>query len=375
MCDRIASLIFANSEENADLFYACKFFAPDAFAFLKRKGKTCLLLNDLEIDRGRREARVDEVQSLSEVAGSWRKRHGKAPGIPQILAAWLRQHRTRGVRVPRDFPLGLALSLQEEGILLEVEDGAFWPEREIKSAPELRAMRQALALSEAGMERAMEVLRAADIQARTGRLHWGGSLLTSERLRAEIDLCILRRGGLARGTIVAGGEQACDPHERGSGPLRANQLIIIDIFPRDLPTGFYGDITRTVVRGRANEAQRRLWQTCLEGQKQVLRAIKPGLAGGPIHQALQDFFTKDGYPTRQRNGRWEGFFHGTGHGLGLEVHEDPRFAAATFRPGQVFTVEPGIYLPGVGGVRHEDVVAITAKGGKLLTGFPKALEI
>lgn len=373
-------LLFANSEENANLFYASRFFAPDPFACLiipqrQRGEKKLLLLNDLEIDRGRREAQVDTVESISALSGVEQKRIGHSPTYPEILRAWLRRHRVSRIRVPEEFPLGLARALEKSGVQISVGPAQFFPEREVKTAADLRAMRRALAITEAGMERAWEVLRASTIQPRTNRLHWGGEVLTSERLRAEIDTCILRRGGFPRGTIVAGGNQACDPHERGSGPLFAHQLIILDIFPRDLASGFYGDLTRTVVRGRASEAQRHLWQICLEGQRQALKAIKPGLPGRPIHCAIQEFFAREGYPTRQHKGRWEGFFHGTGHGLGLEVHEEPRFAAATFRPGQVFTVEPGIYRHGLGGVRHEDVVFITASGSKLLTSLPKPFEI
>jgi Xaa-Pro aminopeptidase len=134
-------------------------------------------------------------------------------------------------------------------------------------------------------------------------------------------------------------------------------------------------MTRTVVRGRANEARRRLWETCLAGQKQALKAIQPGVAGKLVQEAVKDYFQKQGYPTEQREGRWTGFFHGLGHGLGLEIHESPRIAATTFQPGQVVTVEPGIYVPGIGGARHEDVVTVTETGHQLLSRFPKELEI
>ena len=136
-----------------------------------------------------------------------------------------------------------------------------------------------------------------------------------------------------------------------------------------------GDLTRTVVRGRASDTQRHIWETCLVGQQRVLQALRPGLKGERIHEETKAFFAKRGYPTAVRDGRWSGFFHGTGHRLGLEIHEEPRFAAATFRSGQVFTVEPGIYWPGVGGVRHEDVVVITDRGHKLISNFPKQLEL
>lgn len=373
-------LLFANSEENANLYYACRFFAPDPFACLilpKREGgeKRLILLNDLEFDRGCREAKVDAVESLSELSQTAQKKTGQAPALPELILAWLKRHRVTRLQVPEDFPLALARALESGGCKITTGPSIFFPERESKSPADLRAIRRALAMTEAAMQRALEVLRATTVQPRSKRLLWGGKLLTAERLRAEIDTVVLQNGGLPKGTIVAGGEQACDPHERGHGPLFAQQLIILDIFPRDFRTGFYGDLTRTVVRGRATEAQRHLWETCLEGQRRALKAIRPGNDGGLTHSGLVDYFASQGYPTRRHRGRWQGFFHGTGHGLGLEIHEEPRFARTTFRPGQVLTVEPGIYVPGLGGVRHEDVICVTDSGCRVLTSLEKPLEL
>lgn len=368
-------LIYADSERDPDMLYATRFFAPDAFLFLEHDGRRLVVLNDLEVDRGRKQAQVDEVVSWSDE----RKKLGLKENTPasQFAAAFLRQRKIRRVEVPACFPLGLAHALEKAGIKLVPVKGLFWPEREKKSEAELKLMRRALQITEAGMARGMEVLRATKTGSTKKRnpLQWGGKALTSEILRAEIDSAILRAGGAPANTIVAGGEQACDPHERGSGPLYANELIILDIFPRDARTGYYGDMTRTVVRGRASEAQRHLWDTVLKGQQLALKAMKPGVDGSEIHDAVKHYFTEQGYPTEQHDGRWRGFFHGTGHGLGLEIHEEPRFARTTFTPGQVITVEPGIYWPGIGGTRIEDVAAVTDSGIKLLSRFAKELEI
>jgi len=199
--------------------------------------------------------------------------------------------------------------------------------------------------------------------------------LTSEILRAEIDSTILRAGGVPTGTIVAGGDQACDPHERGSGPLYVNSLIILDVFPRDAKTGYFGDLTRTVMHGRASEAQRKLWETVKAGQALALKKIRAGVDGMTIHEAIQDFFAQRGFPTQVREGRRVGFFHGTGHGLGLEIHEYPRLQKVTLEEREVLTVEPGLYYPGLGGVRQEDVVVVTKNGCRMLSHFPKQLEV
>jgi len=220
----------------------------------------------------------------------------------------------------------------------------------------------------------MDVLRASRI-GKNRDLYWGNGVLTSARLRAEADAAILQKGGLPKNSIVAGGEQACDPHERGSGPLRAHTLIVIDLFPRDADSGYFGDMTRTVVRGKATPAQREIWELCLVGQQKALKALRPGVKMGALRDEIRNFFEKKGFPTVHRDGRWTGFFHGLGHGLGLEIHESLGRKNAPLRTHQVVTVEPGIYVPSLGGVRHEDVVVVTPEGCRKLTRFPKMLEI
>ncbi|MCK9589858.1 MAG: Xaa-Pro peptidase family protein [Terrimicrobiaceae bacterium] len=370
-----SKLIVASSEASADMLYATGFRAPDAFVFLQTGNRRLLLLSDLEFDRGRQQAKVDRVDSFSEIEEKARDGKKKKPAYARVIAAWLRANKTRGVVVPADFPLGLSRLLKKEGVRLKPAKGSFFPEREKKSLREIHAIEAAIRIAEAGMARAIDVLKSA-VPRKDGCLVLGRRILTSEILRAEIETTIVRAGGEARGdTIVAGGNQACDPHERGTGPLRANELIVLDIFPRDARSGYYGDITRTVVRGKATDDRRKLWETCLTGQAMALEKMKPGNQGAAIHDSIKEYFADQGYPTEIREGRWQGFFHGTGHGLGLEVHEAPRFAAATFLPGQVITIEPGIYIPGIGGVRHEDVALITRRGPRLLTKAPKPLEI
>jgi Xaa-Pro aminopeptidase len=365
----MTKLIYAASPDSADMLYATGFAAPDPFVFLQHRGKTTIVLNDLEIDRGHREAEADEVLSASDLGRDF---GSTSPAI--IAAGLLLRRKIRRVEVPSDFPLGMARALEKAGIKVMPVDGHFWPERETKSRRELEDIGQALRITAAGLLRAVEVLRASKI-GRDSLLKWDGKALTSEIVRAECDSAVLRAGGVPGGTIVAGGRQACDPHERGHGPLRAHELIILDVFPRDARTGFFGDLTRTVVRGRASDVQRHLWQTVCAAQKLAIRAIKPRVKGAAVHKAVQEFFSAHGYPTEKKRGRWTGFFHGTGHGLGLDLHEEPRIAATVFRPGQVFTVEPGLYYPGIGGARHEDVVTVTRTGCRLLSQLATPLEI
>jgi Xaa-Pro aminopeptidase len=372
--DGVTRLIVAASEQDPDMLYATRFFAPDAFIFLEERGKRTLVLSDLEIDRARKTAKADEFVSYSALEREVQGKQRKAPGYEKVLSHFLRKRGVRSAVVPANFPLGFAQELAAAKIRLRTTNGLFWPEREAKTDEELKQMRRALAITEASMARAIEVLAASNPGAGK-KLSWSGKTLTSEVLRAEIDSAILHAGGLPANTIVAGGDQACDPHERGSGPLKADSLIILDIFPRDAKTGYFGDMTRTVVRGRANEAQRRLWETVRDGQALALKKMKPGVDGLDLHNEVKQFFTERGFPTEVRDGRQVGFFHGTGHGLGLEIHEFPRFQKTVFKPGQVLTVEPGLYYPGVGGARIEDVVVVTKSGTRMLSRFEKRLEL
>lgn len=364
----------AASEQDADMLFATKFFVPDPFIFLERNGKRTLVLSDLEIDRGRKQAEADEILPYSqfekEVQGSSRK----SPGFEQVLAHFLVRQKVKSALVPARFPLGYARELAKHEIQVEPAGELYWPERETKTDAEQRLLRKAMEITEAGMARGIEVLKKSQ-PAKGGKLDWSGKVLTSEMLRAEIDSAILRAGGLPANTIVAGGEQACDPHERGHGPLKANSLIILDIFPRSASSGYYGDMTRTVLRGKASDAQRRLWETVNAGQALALKKMKPGVDGLKLHLEIKQFFADQGYPTEVRSGRQTGFFHGTGHGLGLEIHEFPRFQKTIFKVGQVLTVEPGLYYPGLGGVRTEDVVALTKSGIKMLSRFENRLEV
>jgi Xaa-Pro aminopeptidase len=137
-------------------------------------------------------------------------------------------------------------------------------------------------------------------------------------------------------------------------------------------------LSRTVVRGRASERLKEAYATVQAGQEIAYRAIRHGADGKEIHQRILALFEQRGFPTGKIDGRMQGFFHGTGHGLGLDIHEPPRISpgAATLRAGHVVTVEPGLYYIGMGGVRLEDVVLVTEKGNRNLTReIPQFLEI
>ena len=369
-------LIIAASEVDADLLYATGLSTPDPFIFLQTGRRSTVVLSDLEIDRGRRQARVDEVLSLSRVQRDMKASAWRAAGLADIAAWILIQRRVRSVRVPGSFPLRYAETLRRRRLRLVAGEIPFFRERLRKHPREVRHLAAALRIAECGVEAGIQCLKSSR-PGSDGILRLGGERLTSERLRATIDSAVLVAGGIPTHTIVAGGTQACDPHEVGHGPLRANQAIILDVFPRAASTGYFGDITRTVVRGRATEALKRQYHTVAEGQNIALRQLRAGVDGSKIHARILEHFEAAGFPTGSNGRRMQGFFHGTGHGLGLEIHEPPRVGPVPQRleSGNVVTVEPGLYYPSRGGVRLEDVVVIGSRGNRNLTRLPKYLEI
>jgi len=370
-------LMVADSEHDANMLYAVGMFVPDPFIYLQLRGKKFAVMSDLEIDRARKSARGCRILSLTSIQEKLKAAGSRQSGVAEVIRHILKDHGVASVLVPELFPLKLANDLEQAGVAVKVKAGSFFPQREFKSADEIRKITAALRMAEAGMAAGMAALRASRI-GRQRRLIYRGSPFTSEKLRAIIDTAILLAGGLASHTIVACGKQGCDPHETGHGPLRANEPIILDLFPRSQSTGYFGDITRTVVRGRAGEAVRKLYDTVLRGQKLALSRVRAGVATTEVHRGVQDFFEQQGYRTGRRAGRMEGFFHGTGHGVGLEIHEPPRLGTTSrgvLSPGQVVTVEPGLYYPGLGGVRLEDMVVVTRNGCRNMTRFVKSLEL
>jgi Xaa-Pro aminopeptidase len=361
-------LLFADSESNADMLYFGGVFVPDPFIAFSDRGRRVAVVSQLEFARVKKEGRFDEVLPLEEWLDKARAAEGGQARYPASVIRQLgRARRIKGFRVAGDFPCGTAFALRESGIVLEVSEGALFPAREFKDDAEAAHIRAGNAASAAGFRVVEKLLRQAEV--RRGWLYHGGRLLTSERVQEAIAVACLGHGAVAANPIVAGGDQACDPHCRGSGPLRAAEFIIVDIFPRVAKTGYHGDMTRTYLKGRPSEAQRALYHAVFEAEQWALGEHRAGKSAARIHQGVVKRFSDAGYPTRRDDGVPVGFIHGLGHGLGLAVHEPPRVnaAGARLRKGQVITVEPGLYYPGLGGVRVEDVVRVTAGEPELLS--------
>ena len=244
-----------------------------------------------------------------------------------------------------------------------------------KTPEEVRLISDSLRKTKKAMELAINMISSSKIQ--DGKLFLNGSLLTSEMIKGEINSELSRLGCTASNTIVACGIHSSMPNHRGEGPLFANQPIVIDIFPRSQESGYFGDMTRTVVKGEPSKDLERMYRTVLKGQRLGLSLIRHGAKVKDIHGTILEFFKESGFETGMIDGKQQGFIHSTGHGLGLEIHEPPRVGLTDtiLKEGNVITVEPGLYYEKLGGVRIEDVVVVKKGGCVNLTRYPKRFRI
>lgn len=375
--DTPARVIVGIPAQHPDLLYACRFDAPDPIICCEHRGRRTLVLSDLEFDRGEREADVHAVLPLSQYVKRVKQAGGRGT-TAEVIAALCRERRIRSIVVPEFTPIGLVDALRALRMRVRTQPSPFFPQRLIKTPAEIRAMGKAMRITFRAIDVAAKIIRASRIGARDV-LHWHGAVLTAERIKAEVTAFLVSQGySDPAGMIIACGNDSAEPHNAGSGPLKAHQSIIVDIFPRDGKTFFYGDATRTFVRGRASDAVQRMHAAVAAAQRIAFRTIRDGVNGKTIHTAIQRSFAAAGFSTGVRNGRRHGFFHGTGHGLGLAIHEEPlRINASSFtlRAGHVVTVEPGLYYHGIGGVRLEDVIVVTKTACRLLATSPNRLDL
>ncbi|MCP4268457.1 MAG: aminopeptidase P family protein, partial [Candidatus Brocadiaceae bacterium] len=239
-----------------------------------------------------------------------------------------------------------------------------------------RYMTNTLRITEKVLSKAIDSIQKSSIK--NGLLYTkSGKAITAESIKKMISVELMKNGCTARHTIVSCHDQSCEPHNVGSGPLKANESIIFDIFPKDEETGYYADISRTVVKGKASPYLKNMYTAVESAQNLVFKFAKNGASGNNIHSKVVRHLKSLGYQTGKIKGKMRGFFHGTGHGIGLDIHETPRISRSkyTLMTGNVVTVEPGLYYPGIGGIRLEDTICITDDGCINLTKHPKILEV
>jgi Xaa-Pro aminopeptidase len=385
LADRLADegldgyLVDADSESSSNQRYLSGFDAGDPFVTLYAPPETALLVGSMEYTRAQGESRADAVRRWDDYDLRDRVEDiGQEDAVRDVLAAFLDEFGVESVLVPRRFPVWTADGLRDRGVTVQPDyDGVLEDVRAVKTDAEVEWIRASQRANEAAMAVAEDLIAGASVEG--GTLHHDGDVLTSERVKREIEMELLRHGCSLDETIVACGPDGAIPHDRGSGPLRADEPIIVDIFPRDKETRYYADMTRTFVNGDPPAVVREFHDLTLDAMDAAYDVLAAGVTGEAVDDAVCDVYEAAGYETIRSNPTIDaGFTHSTGHGVGLDVHEDPRLAQRfddELEAGNVVTVEPGLYDPDVGGVRVEDLVVVTGDGYENLTDYPKHLAV
>lgn len=370
---------------NMLLFHRIRFRVGDPVALMEwgggmeRRART-LILRDIEMDRARRHARADAFACPRDFEPAGGLSGDRETATAQALAECLRRAGVRKAVSDRTFPAIFAHHLTAAGVALRCEPSLFVADRRAKDAEELDAMRQSQAMTERAIERACRLVARAQARA-DGALTHDGEALTSERVRGEIDAFLARQGFDNPRSIVAGGPQGGDCHHDGTGPLFTGQPVIVDVFPRSKATGYWGDSTRCVVHGAVPPEVARMHAAVVRAKAAATAAVRTGVTGEAVHAATRAAMEAAGYgmglPPAGAPAGWCGMVHGTGHGLGLDVHEPPLLdrGGPELVTGDVITIEPGLYSHAVGGIRIEDAVTVTPGGAvNLGTGLQEGLD-
>ena len=372
-------LVYGDTVTSPELRHEVPLVIPDAFLYLEHDGRRAVAIHALEIPRVRADAPVLEIIPTAELGEDELYAAGKQ-GEEVTLELVLRACREVGITsaaVPPAFPLEKADFLRAAGIELAVDRELFAERRRAKNDRELQGMRNAQRACEAALDEARVLLREA--QPTRGGLEVDGRPLTSERLKQTIESVFMRFGVEGGDMIVSHGPQTAVGHDDGSGRLQANEPIVFDLFPRDKATGCYADMTRTYEVGEPSAEVQEWHRLVKETLDRSTAEVRPGVNGRQLFELVCGLFHDAGYRTQLNKEPGEvledGFFHGLGHGVGLEVHELPSMGRTghDLVPGDVVTIEPGLYRAGYGGLRLEDLVLVTSDGHELLTDYPYEL--
>lgn len=368
---------------NAAVYHRVRFAVLDTVVYLEvpvpdERVQRVLILRDIEVQRARRQARVDVVYCPSDLVPREKLSGDREIANAQAAAECLRRHGVQRVVGDRTLPLVYADVLSRAGLAVECDLDLGVAERRAKDAEEIAHLREAQRVTEEVMERACRVIARASAGPE-GVLRHEGQYLTSERVRAMIDHWLAEYGYSNPPAIVAGGPQGADCHELGSGELRTGQPVIVDIFPRNRASLYHGDCTRTVVHGDVPDEVLRMHRAVCEAKRAAMRTARAGVTGQEVHEAACQALQAAGFAVGQAPEGDPSFCsmtHGTGHGVGLEVHESPLLDrnGPPLVVGDVITIEPGLYRKDLGGVRVEDMVAVTAEGVVNLNRLPETLE-
>lgn len=365
--DSATGFVVYGSSENANSRYLTHFTTTDPVVFFKKQGEAAtIIVSQMETERARRESSANVMTradaGLFEILA-------REPDRWKATARMITGQAGTTVLVPADFPFLLAQEMQVYARVIP-DRGTVESMRAVKTADEISLIKYVQEVTDRAMDHAISLIRRSKIKS--GVLCRGAVPLTSEFVRTSMERVFLAHGCHAHDTIVSCGPDTAYPHIRGEGPLSANEPIVIDVFPKSNESGYYTDMTRTVLKGEADPEITDMYKTVKEAQAYAAEKIRPGVNGDEVHNAVVGFFSERGYPSGK-----EGFIHNLGHGVGLEVHELPSLGpgGGILAAGNVVTNEPGLYLPGIGGVRLENTGVVTGNGFGCLTHYEEELII
>ena len=375
-----AKLIFASSDKSADMLYATHFIAHDPFIYFEADRKKGIIVSALEYSRAVNEVKSGvEVFEISDII-----KNKKSPSPREIMVELNNLFPYNEWQIPNDFPYSIGKYLEKHDLDIKPVDSFLFPEREVHNTDANNVIKNTLHIAESGMQKAVDLLSESTIN-NENTLSLNGEILTSETIKIAIGIEILKGGGIAENTIVACGKDSSEPHNSGAGPIYANKPIVIDIFPRimepsnsTLPSGYWGDISRTFVKGKAPQIVKNAYHAVKLARDGAENYAKAGISPSDIHKFAQKVLDDCDFKTEKINNINLGFFHGLGHGVGLEIHEKPNVSLKNSTPlkeNEIITIEPGLYYPQWGGIRLENMVKIEKNGRKILTKFPDNLEI
>ncbi len=371
-----ALLIYGDSFRSADMRHAVPLGVPDPFLYAETNGTRHVFSNSMEATRLRElglfDVHVSEEFGIDELIESGL---GRREIVAQLALRCVGSLGPKSFSVPDAFPIWLADRLRSDGVELEVNQELFDDRRRVKTETQLAGLRRAQRAAEAAMDTCRELLRRAEIAGND--LVLDGELLTVERVKSAMSATFVAHDTTTDEFIVAPGAQGAVGHDMGSGPIGAGVPLVVDIWPRDNASAVYTDMTRTFVVGDVPDDVREWHRLVKEALDRSVEAIGPGVEGRAVFDLTCDLFEAAGEPTQRTKTAGEplvdGFFHGLGHGVGLEVHEQPGMGQISDKElvaGDVVTVEPGLYRAGYGGVRLEDIVLVTEGGAEVVTDYP-----
>ena len=375
-------LIIADTTRSPELRHEVPLAVPDPFLYAEVGGKRSVVVSSLESGRIEELGLGLEVLTYEDAGvDELLKRGLDAYELDrQLYLGACRRFGLESAVTPAGFPLAHADHLRANGIQLTADQPFFDERRRVKTEHELAGIRRACRAVEAGVAVGVEMLRSAS--SANGVLTLHGEPLTCERIQLEVERAFGEQGAAAEEFIVSHGPQTAVGHDGGSGPIASEDVVLFDLFPRDRESACYSDFTRTFTVGPAPDELREYHRLAKESLDLAVAAVKPGVKGSDIHRQVCDFFYEHGHKTQLHKEEGEslvdGYFHATGHGVGLEVHERPGVGRVESEPlveGDVIALEPGLYRHGYGGVRLEDLILVTADGAEKLTDYPYDLEL